>query len=120
MAPRSANEFAWASAAIAVQLDGGHVASARIDANGTPLLVPLRQVAAGLDKDGAYIDGLAALGFGTQFAGDLGTSITYKMPVSTLVAERMNVTLPLSLLAILISTALALPLGGAGHQQATQ
>jgi peptide/nickel transport system permease protein len=43
--------------------------------------------------------------------GDLGTSITYKMPVSTLVAERMNVTLPLSLLAILISTALALPLG---------
>ncbi|MCD6072174.1 MAG: peptide transporter, partial [Microvirga sp.] len=43
--------------------------------------------------------------------GDLGTSITYKMPVSTLVAERMNVTFPLSLLAILISTALALPLG---------
>lgn len=43
--------------------------------------------------------------------GDLGTSITYKMPVSTLVAERMSVTLPLSLLAIVISTALALPLG---------
>jgi peptide/nickel transport system permease protein len=33
------------------------------------------------------------------------------MPVSTLVGERLAVTLPLSLLAILISTALALPLG---------
>ena len=43
--------------------------------------------------------------------GDLGTSITYRMPVSTLVAERFAVTLPLSLLAILISTAIALPLG---------
>jgi peptide/nickel transport system permease protein len=43
--------------------------------------------------------------------GDFGTSITYKMPVATLVAERMNVTLPLSLLAILISTLIALPLG---------
>jgi peptide/nickel transport system permease protein len=43
--------------------------------------------------------------------GDLGTSITYRMPVSTLVGERMSVTIPLSILAILLSTALALPLG---------
>ncbi|MBM6594282.1 ABC transporter permease [Microvirga pudoricolor] len=43
--------------------------------------------------------------------GDLGTSFTYKLPVSTLVAERLAITVPLSLLAILISTALALPLG---------
>src|SRR5690242_5536 len=43
--------------------------------------------------------------------GDLGTSITYKMPVATLVGERLAVTLPLGLLAILISAALALPLG---------
>jgi peptide/nickel transport system permease protein len=43
--------------------------------------------------------------------GDLGTSITYRMPVSTLVAERLAVTLPLSLLAILFSTLIALPLG---------
>src|SRR5918993_166305 len=43
--------------------------------------------------------------------GDLGTSITYRMPVSTLVADRFAVTIPLSLLAILISTAIAIPLG---------
>jgi len=43
--------------------------------------------------------------------GDLGTSMTYRMPVATLVAERLAVTLPLSLMAIAISTALAIPLG---------
>jgi peptide/nickel transport system permease protein len=43
--------------------------------------------------------------------GDLGTSLTYSMPVSTLVVERLAVTLPLSLLAIVLSTALAIPLG---------
>ena len=48
---------------------------------------------------------------GGVLQGDLGTSITYRMPVSTLVADRLAVTIPLSLLAILISTALALPLG---------
>jgi peptide/nickel transport system permease protein len=43
--------------------------------------------------------------------GELGTSITYQMPVSTLVAERLAITVPLSCLAILISTAIAIPLG---------
>lgn len=43
--------------------------------------------------------------------GDLGTSLTYRMPVADLVAERLWITVPLSLLAILISTAIALPLG---------
>jgi peptide/nickel transport system permease protein len=51
------------------------------------------------------------LWIGGVLQGDLGMSMTYRMPVSTLVAERFAVTLPLSLLAILISTALALPLG---------
>ena len=48
---------------------------------------------------------------GGLLQGDLGTSITYRMPVATLVMERLAVTIPLSLLAILLSTALALPLG---------
>jgi peptide/nickel transport system permease protein len=43
--------------------------------------------------------------------GDLGMSLTYQMPVSTLVADRFSVTLPLSLLAIALSTLIALPLG---------
>ncbi|HEV2558597.1 MAG TPA: ABC transporter permease [Microvirga sp.] len=51
------------------------------------------------------------LWIGGLLQGDLGTSITYRMPVSTLVAERFAVTLPLSLMAILLSTLIALPLG---------
>jgi peptide/nickel transport system permease protein len=48
---------------------------------------------------------------GGVLTGDLGTSLTYRMPVADLVAERLWITIPLSLLAILISTAIALPLG---------
>jgi peptide/nickel transport system permease protein len=51
------------------------------------------------------------LWIGGVVQGDLGTSMTYRMPVSTLVAERLWITIPLSLLAITISTAIALPLG---------
>ncbi|HST95197.1 MAG TPA: hypothetical protein VLJ78_10505, partial [Microvirga sp.] len=70
-------------------------------------LAALRQEL-GLDRPALvrYLDWVGGI-----LHGDLGTSTTYKMPVSTLVAERMAVTLPLSGLAILISTVLALPLG---------
>jgi peptide/nickel transport system permease protein len=51
------------------------------------------------------------LWIGGVVQGDLGTSLTYRMPVSTLVAERLWITIPLSFMAILISTAIALPLG---------
>ena len=43
--------------------------------------------------------------------GDFGVSLTYARPVADLVAERLAVTLPLSLLSLVISTVLALPLG---------
>jgi len=52
-----------------------------------------------------------ALWIGGLLTGDLGTSMTYRVPVADLVADRIAVTLPLALLAIAISTALALPLG---------
>ncbi|MGQ0663774.1 MAG: ABC transporter permease [Pseudomonadota bacterium] len=43
--------------------------------------------------------------------GDLGKSYTYSVPVGELIAERFEVTAPLALLAIILSTALALPAG---------
>ncbi|PZU85308.1 MAG: peptide ABC transporter [Shinella sp.] len=43
--------------------------------------------------------------------GDLGKSYTYGVPVAGLIAERLAVTLPLALTAILISVAIAIPLG---------
>ena len=43
--------------------------------------------------------------------GDLGMSYTYRVPVATLIAERLAVTVPLALIAIALSTAIAIPLG---------
>lgn len=43
--------------------------------------------------------------------GDLGQSYTYGVPVAGLIAERLAVTIPLALSAILLSIAIALPLG---------
>ena len=43
--------------------------------------------------------------------GDLGYSHTYAIPVSELVAQRIVVSAPLALMAILLSTAIAIPAG---------
>ncbi|QQP89922.1 ABC transporter permease [Skermanella sp. TT6] len=43
--------------------------------------------------------------------GDMGVSHTYGVPVGDLVRDRLAVTVPLAALAILLSTAVALPLG---------
>ncbi|KQV31903.1 peptide ABC transporter [Rhizobium sp. Root1203] len=45
------------------------------------------------------------------FAGDLGQSYTYGVPVTGLILERLAVTLPLALMAIVLSVAVAIPLG---------
>ncbi len=44
-------------------------------------------------------------------SGDLGQSSTYGVPVAGLIIERLAVTLPLALLAIVLSVLIALPLG---------
>jgi peptide/nickel transport system substrate-binding protein len=43
--------------------------------------------------------------------GDFGSSYTYRVPVAGLIAERLQVSLPLALYALLLSTALAVPVG---------
>ncbi|HBF28492.1 ABC transporter permease [Rhizobium sp.] len=43
--------------------------------------------------------------------GNLGTSYTYGVPVAGLIGERLLVTLPLALMAIVISIVIAIPLG---------
>jgi peptide/nickel transport system substrate-binding protein len=43
--------------------------------------------------------------------GDFGQSYTYRIPVGTLVAERLQVSLPLALYALLLAAAIAFPLG---------
>jgi len=45
------------------------------------------------------------------FSGNLGQSYTYGVPVAGLIVERLAVTLPLSMIAIVLSVVIALPLG---------
>ena len=44
-------------------------------------------------------------------SGDLGSSVSYDTPVAQLIAERLQVTAPLALMAMLLTTALALAAG---------
>ena len=53
-----------------------------------------------------YLDWLGAL---AQF--DLGTSYTYSVPVTELVGERLFISLPLTIMALTVSTAIAIPVG---------
>ncbi len=46
-----------------------------------------------------------------MLSGEFGTSYTYRVPVSTLVLDRLEVSLPLALYALALSTSLALPVG---------
>ena len=53
--------------------------------------------------------------YGQWLAGlaraDMGNSVAYDTPVATLVAERLQVTLPLAVMAMLLAAAIALTLG---------
>ncbi|ODT65903.1 MAG: peptide ABC transporter [Pelagibacterium sp. SCN 63-23] len=48
---------------------------------------------------------------GAMLQGDFGLSHTQRLPVATLIAERLAVTLPLTLVAMLLSVAIGLPIG---------
>ena len=48
---------------------------------------------------------------GGMLRGDFGTSLTYARPVADLVAERLAITMPLAVMALLLSTVIAIPLG---------
>lgn len=48
---------------------------------------------------------------GGMLHGDFGTSLTYARPVADLVAERLTITLPLAVMALLLSAGIAIPLG---------
>ena len=56
-----------------------------------------------LERYLAWVGGLAR--------GELGASYTYGVPVAQLIAERSVVSLPLALMAIVLSTAIAIPVG---------
>lgn len=48
---------------------------------------------------------------GGIFTGDFGTSYTYKVPVTELIGDRIWVSVPLALYALILSTVIAFPVG---------
>lgn len=48
---------------------------------------------------------------GGLFTGDLGVSYTYRSPVSEIVAERLQVSLPLAVYALVLTVVIAFPVG---------
>ncbi|MDO5641700.1 MAG: ABC transporter permease [Paracoccus sp. (in: a-proteobacteria)] len=48
---------------------------------------------------------------GAILGGDLGTSFTYKTPVTGMILDRMQVSLPLAGMALLLAVAIAFPVG---------
>jgi peptide/nickel transport system permease protein len=86
----------------------GDPASIMLGTSASPDTLAALQRELGLDRP-LPLRYLAWLGGALQ--GDLGNSYTYSVPVAGLILERLAVTLPLALMAILISVATAVPLG---------
>ena len=86
----------------------GNAAEVMLGATATPEAVQALTVKLGLDRPpleryGQWMKGLAT--------GDLGISVSYDTPIAQLIVERLAVTLPLALMAMVLTTALALGLG---------
>lgn len=93
---------------VALEVLPGDPAAVTLGLNAAPEALAALRAEMGLDRPAparflSWIGGL--------LTGDLGLSYTYRVPVSQLVAERMVVTLPLALLAIVLATFVGVPLG---------
>jgi peptide/nickel transport system permease protein len=74
----------------------------------TPEQIDRIRAGLGLDRS---IPEQFAIWFGHLLTGDLGQSYYYKLPVTTLIAQRLEPTLSLALITITISVLVAVPLG---------
>jgi peptide/nickel transport system permease protein len=99
-----------ASAVVFLVLDvlPGNAAEVVLGPTATPEAVQALSARLGLDRPpleryGAWVGGLVT--------GDLGISVSYETPIAALIVERLAVTLPLALMAMALTTVLALGLG---------
>ena len=99
----------------AVEIVPGDPARFMLGINAQPDTVAALRAELGLDRSLAerYLGWVGGL-----FTGDLGVSYTYRSPVSEIVAERLQVSLPLAVYALVLTVVIAFPVGmlAAGSQ----
>jgi peptide/nickel transport system permease protein len=86
----------------------GNAAEVMLGESATPQSVAALSAKLGLDRPPIvrYVDWMRGIA-----TGELGTSIAYDTPIAQLVGERLVVTVPLALLAMALTTAIAFALG---------
>jgi len=93
---------------IALNLAPGDPASFMMGTAGDPSALAQLRIELGLDQPFwlRYLNWIGGL-----LSGDFGVSYTYRVPVATLIAERLQVTLPLAVLSMALSVVIAIPAG---------
>lgn len=93
---------------VVLEILPGDPAAVMMGVNATPEQVIAIRAEYGLDRPAItrFFSWIAAL-----FSGDLGNSYTYRVPISGLIAERAQVTLPLALMAVVLASSLGIPMG---------
>lgn len=93
---------------MALEIVPGDPAQVMLGINATDEAVAALQKSLGLDRPALqrYVEWVLGM-----LTGDFGHSYTYSVPVRELVSERVVVSLPLALLALLLSTLIAIPVG---------
>jgi peptide/nickel transport system permease protein len=86
----------------------GNAAQVMLGESATPEAVAALSHKLGLDQPASVRYGRWITGF---VRGDLGTSVSYDVPVAGLIAERLAVTAPLALMAMALTSVIALTLG---------
>lgn len=93
---------------LVIEVAPGDPASYMLGLNAQPDTVAALRAQLGLDvsKPERYLNWV-----GGMLTGDFGTSYTYRTPVAGMIADRMWVSLPLALYALVLSTLIAFPAG---------
>ena len=93
---------------VVIEIAPGDPAGFMLGLNAQPDTVAALRTELGLDvpKAQRYLAWV-----GGMLTGDFGISYTYRVPVGQMIADRMWVSLPLALLALTLSTLIAIPVG---------
>ena len=93
---------------LVLQVLPGDPAALMLDTSARPDTIAALRHQMGLDRPAwlRYVTWIGGL-----LTGDFGISYTYSTPVSELLAQRVMVSLPLAVLSICLSTAIAIPVG---------